>query len=248
MSKTWNLTPTQWSDVLLSGFEPQRVAADLKNEEVLPWTETLLQYTRHSKSTLDLGSGRGQHSAMLALTGKRTTLLDWSVDNVQFSMRLFDSLKLDGSFCRADMMQPLPFKDNSFDTVFSCGVFEYFTDEEIKQILREAFRIATKQVIIMVPNAMSLAYRVGKFYMEKRGSWYWGGERPSSTLQPLFREAGCREMEEFTVATKHSLDFLTMRGGNFVKKAATRIFRLNNHAQPAKLKQGYLLVTIGTKA
>ena len=40
------------------------------------------------------------------------------------------------------MTKRLPFDDNSFDTVFSCGVFEYFSDSQIKEILKEAFRIA----------------------------------------------------------------------------------------------------------
>ena len=162
-------------------------------------------------------------------------------------MKLFEVLQKPGTFCRADMLKPLPFKDNAFDAVFSCGVFEYFTDREIQDVLAEAFRVARKRVIIMVPNASSLAYRLGKFYMEKRGSWEWGGERPHSTLKPYFYGVGCRNVEELSVAARTSLDFLTMRGGDSIRKVLTRLFKLTDHAQPALFKQGYLLITIGDK-
>jgi ubiquinone/menaquinone biosynthesis C-methylase UbiE len=247
MSDTSNLTPTEWSDVLLSSVQPSGVARELQNGQVSPWTTVLQDYTRDVDTVLDLGSGRGQHSATLALTGKATTLLDWSRENLDFSMKLFDVLRQPGRFCRADMLKPLPFVDNAFDAVFSCGVFEYFTDREITVVLREAFRVARQRVIIMVPNASSVAYRVGKFYMEKRGTWHWGGERPHSSLKPYFHDVGCHQVEELSVAAKTSLEFLTMRGGDSVRKALVRLFKLTDHAQRASFRQGYLLISVGDK-
>jgi len=247
MSHAWNLTPTQWSDVLLSGIEPQGIAKSLKQDSINPWTANLLKHTEDSKTILDLGSGRGQHSAMLALAGRHTTLMDWSAENVEFSRKLYKELNMPGQFQQGDMLKPLPFNDNSFDTVFSCGVFEYFSDDEIRQILREAFRVAKKRVIIMVPNASSLAYRLGKFYMELTKNWEWGGERPHSTLKPHFRAVGCRKVHEYSVATKTSLTFLTMRGSKLVKKLLIRGLKLTDHPEPALFKQGYLLITIGEK-
>jgi len=184
---------------------------------------------------------------MLALAGKQTTLVDWSPDNIQFSMRLYDSLKMPAHFLRADIVKPLPFKDSTFDTVFSCGVFEYFTDREINEILKEAFRVARKRVIIMVPNALSIAYRLGKFYMEKKGTWEWGGERPFPTLKPYFRDAGCHQLTELSIAAKTSLSFLTMRGSHTIKKLFVRTLGVKDDARPVLFKQGYLLVTIGEK-
>ncbi len=247
MADISNLTPTEWSNVLLGSVEPQRVANDLHAGELCPWAIALREYTKDCHTVLDLGSGRGQHSAMLALSGKSTTLLDWSADNLDFSTKLFDLVRQPGQFCRADMLKPLPFADNSFDAVFSCGVFEYFTDKEITEVLKEAFRIARERVIIMVPNAASLAYRIGKFYMEQRGTWEWGGERPHSTLKPFFREVGCHDVEELSVAAKTSLEFLTMRGGAPIRRTLTRFFNLTDHPRPALLKQGYLLITVGNK-
>jgi len=247
MTTAWNLSPAQWSEVLLTGVEPQSIAKGLHTQEINPWTANLLRHTQDSTTVLDMGSGRGQHSAMLALAGKQATLMDWSFENVQFSSKLFDALKVPGKFLRGDMLNPLPFADNTFDTVFSCGVFEYFSDEEIKTILKEAFRIAKKRVIVMVPNALSLPYRIGKFYQEKTGNWEWGGERPFPTLKPFFRSAGCQKLDEFSVAAKTSLTFLTMPGGRSFRKLSTRLLGLTDHAERALFKQGYLLITVGEK-
>src|SRR5688572_1446744 len=168
MTEAWNLSPQQWSEVLLSQSSPDAVAAELRAGKFLPWVENLVDYTAGARDVLDMGSGKGENAAMLALGGKNTTLLDWSDENLEFAKRLYATMGITGKFLRADMTQRLPFEDGAFDVVFSCGVFEYFSDEEIVRILKEAFRVARKRVVILVPNAACFFYRVGKFYMEKK--------------------------------------------------------------------------------
>lgn len=247
MAESWNLTAREWSTVLLDGAKPETVAKWLIEGELLPWTNVLLKYTADSRTVLDLGSGRGDHSAVLALSGRLPTLLDWSKENLDFSARLFNAMGVRGQFCLGDATKPLPFKSNSFDTVFSCGVFEYFTSDTIKTILAEAFRVSSKRVIIMVPNAFSLAYRIGKWYMEKTGRWPWGGEVPSYTLKHYFRAFGNVRTTEFSIAAQHSLIFLTMPTGEAIKEVFTRLWKFRDHSKPALLRQGYLLVAVGEK-
>ena len=247
MSDKWNLTETQWSEVMLDGATPETVAHDLKSGRYLPWTDILLQHSKESEKTLDLGCGSGHHSAMLALHGRKTTLLDWSKDNIEFASRLFEVLQREGTFCQADMTKPLPLPNDSFDTVFSCGVFEYFTSQTIKGILAEAFRVSRKRVIIMVPNAMSIAYRFGMWHMIRKGTWQWGGEVPSYTLQPYFRGTTHSRVTEFSVGARHALDFLTMPGGEKIKQLCAGALHLRDHSKPTLFRQGYLLVTIAEK-
>jgi SAM-dependent methyltransferase len=241
------LTPQEWADVLVKDAQPDAMAEALRAGKYWSWTETLLQYSHESDEVLDLGSGAGENAAVLARHGRRMTLLDWSERNLDFDRRLFTVMGLNGHFVQHDMTQPLPFADNSFDLVFSCGVFEYFTDEQIRGIVQEALRIARQRIIILVPNARSLAYRLGKWYLETRGRWHWGRERPFRTLRPHFRATGCAQVTEFCVATKHSLDFLVMRGGPTLQRLLIRLLRLTDHSKPAAFGQGYLLVTIGEK-
>ena len=241
------MTPKEWTNVLLEGITPETVAKDIANRKFLPWSKNLLQFTEDSKEVLDLGCGAGQHSALLANNGRKMTLLDVSQENLDFGAGVFEILGLNARFCLADMTRPLPFEDNSFDTVFSCGVFEYFTDEEIKSVLREAFRVSKKRVIIMVPNALSLAYRVGYWYTKKTKQWKWGGERPFCTLKPYFKTVENIRFFEFTVAAKHSFNFLTMPKREIIKKLFIRALKLSDHSKPALLRQGYLLISIGEK-
>lgn len=246
-NKAWNLTPEEWSNVLQGDTEVRRVAQSVKGGCPFPWAPTLLDLTDDCQTTLDMGSGRGELSALLARTGKRTTLLDWSEKNLEFSRALFKELGISGQTRRADMTQRLPFSDGCFDAVFSCGVFEYFSDEDIRKILMEAFRLAKKRVIILVPNAFSLAYRFGKWYMERTKRWVWGGERPFGSLKAYFHAAGSGPVREFSVGTKHSLDFLSMPGGRSMRKAAVALFRLKDHPRPSFMNQGYILITVGEK-
>ena len=247
MVRKWNLDASRWAEVLLNETTPEKLARDLQKGIGVPWTTTLLEYSRDSKAVLDLGSGRGENSAVLALHGKAPTLLEWSKENLAFSERLFDTMGLNGRFCQADMTQPLPFQNESFDIVFSCGVLEYFNGPTIDAILKEAFRVSRKRVVMMVPNAASLAYRIGMWHMKKTGKWQWGGEVPSYTLTRNFMRAGSVRTVEFSVGTRHSLDFLTMPMGETIRKAITKVCRLKDDPRPALLRQGYLLVTVGEK-
>jgi ubiquinone/menaquinone biosynthesis C-methylase UbiE len=243
-----NLTPTQWSHVLSTDSSPMRFAEMLVGRgPVVPWTKLLLQHTQDCDTVLDLGSGRGDHSALLARAGRRPTLMDWSPQNVEFSRRLFAACGVAGQFCVGDLTRPLPFASNSVDAVFSCGVLEYFDRPQVAAIIGEAFRVARRRVIVLVPNAFSVAYRVGKWYMERTGAWTWGGEVPSYSLKRIFDQAGAVRTTELTVAARHSLDFLVMPFGDQIKRACIRVLRMRHHVQPAWARQGYLLVTIGEK-
>ena len=247
MAQPWNLTQEQWSKVLDDGSEAKEVAKRLMTTSYLPWNEVLLKLTKDSLTTCDLGCGRGEHSAILALHGKETTLVDWSDENLDFCRKLYEAIQKRGEFLRADITQRLPFADRSFDTVFSCGVFEYFTDEQIKNILKELFRIAKKRVVIMVPNALSIPYRIGKWYMQKNNQWPWGGERPFASLKKYFPKDERIRIQEFTVAAKHSLNFLTMPKGKQIKGYLIKSLNLADHSKPSLLRQGYLLISVGER-
>ena len=248
MEQPWNLEPEQWAQVLSKDTSPKNLAQDILKGKNLPWVETLINETADAQSVLDLGSGCGQNSAVLALKNKKTTLFDWSQENIDFSKQLYSELKVQGTFLRGDITQKLPFDDNSVDAVVSCGVLEYFTDEQIKEILKEIFRVARKRVIILVPNAYSVCYRLGMWYMKKKGTWHWGGERAFKTLKHCFSVVPNIRVKEFSVGTKHSLNFLdTLPKGAFMHRFLAKSLQLKDHARPSSFNQGYILITIGEK-
>lgn len=248
MQQPRNLTATEWASVLGADRSAASLAHSLRERgPVVPWTELLVKHTADCVSVLDLGSGRGEHSVVLARNGRRPTLVDWSARNLQFSRSMFEASGVRGAFCLADISRPLPFESGSVDAVFSCGVLEYFTPAQVESVVHEAFRIARRRVIVLVPNALSLTYRLGKWYMERTGTWRWGGEVPSYTLKPAFSRAGAVRVQEFSVAARHSLDFLVMPLGARIKRASIQLLGLELHSRPARCRQGYLLVTIGDK-
>ena len=249
MDKMWNLTADQWSAVLQSKADANDVAARLRRSGAfVPWSQILVDETADCVSTADLGCGRGEHSAILARAGRETILVDWSDENLAFCGSMYEALGLHGRFCKADITRPLPLESRSVDMVFSCGVFEYFNAAQIDAIMAEAFRVARKRVIIMVPNAWAIAYRLGKWYAERGGTWEWGGEVPSYTLRHHFKRAGAVGIREFSVGGQHAVDFLEpLPGGRRVARLFSRMLRLTRHSRPSRLRQGYLLVTIGEK-
>ncbi|MBL8013993.1 MAG: class I SAM-dependent methyltransferase, partial [Candidatus Omnitrophica bacterium] len=132
MAEPWNLEPDQWANVLSKDTSPAKLAQDITKGRNLPWVETIIKYSADANSVIDLGSGNGQNSAVLARLNKKTTLLDFSQNNIDFSQQLYKELGLQGTFLKGDITQRLPFDDNAFDVGFTCGVLEYFSDEQLR--------------------------------------------------------------------------------------------------------------------
>jgi hypothetical protein len=124
---------------------------------------------------------------------------------------------------------------------------QFFEPATVRTVIQEAFRVSARRVMVLAPNARSVAYRFGKWWMERRGTWHWGREVPVQRFRPFFRDAGARTVQEYPVAARHSLDFLTFRGGSGVRRVLGRALRLHDHARPARFNQGYMLVSIGDK-
>jgi SAM-dependent methyltransferase len=97
-------------------------------------------------SILDLGCGYGAYSLALAAEGRRCVGGD-------VNMKYLVSASSSGLPVVA-VDSVLPFPDRSFDTVMLLEVIEHVP--QIDDILREAFRVARRNVLVTVPNAESL--------------------------------------------------------------------------------------------
>ena len=93
----------------------------------------------------------------------------------------------------------------------------------------------------MIPNAMSLPYMIGKKIMEDNGTWEYGLELPQSSLREEFLVAGYSNIQEYTIGTKHALNFLPL---HHHLRATIEKLLLDNYDLD-NIGQGYLLVTIG---
>lgn len=203
------------------------------------WIQPLLDNTQTTDSFLELGSGSGELSAILALNNRRSNLLDFSQKNINYSKKLFKILKLKAKYHNQDVLKKFPFKDKSIDWIFSSGLLEHFNDEEIEQIMKESSRIAKKGVITLVPNANAILYQIGKFVMQKNNKWPYGLEIPRHTMKSFFKKAGLRKIKEYSIDPYHSLEFVEN------KTTFKEFFDSFDKKELQKLNQGYLIFTIG---
>ncbi len=234
-----------WHDRLVGGQSPNQVAARIQAGASPSWLQPLLATSRRGDTTLELGSGTGELSAFLAAEGRYPILVDFSHSALRFSREVFARLGLKAQFVEANILGGVPLKDRLADLVWSSGVLEHFTDQQIVGILRESRRISRQTVLSLVPNARSLAYRLGKWVQESRSEWLWGHEEPRDTLAPLFRRAGLAAIRETSIGALHALNFLTLPELQVAARLLASFFEQLPPGEADRLSQGYLLATTG---
>jgi SAM-dependent methyltransferase len=211
------------------------------------WVRPILESTGVGDLLLELGSGTGAMSAVLAQAGRRVILLDWSRDCLRFSREVVAALGGRAGTVQADILQGLPLRGNSVDCVWSSGVLEHFTDEEVHAVLCESARISRRLVVSLVPNAASIPYRLGKWQQERAGTWRWGKEEPRFSLRSAFDAAGLDVIREESVDVEHALDFLAGPEAAAFRDTMRAWLETLGPQEKAALNQGYLLCTVGTK-
>lgn len=139
---------------------------------------------------LEVGSGTGKISAILACAGHKVTLLDISPKALEISQEVFrlNSVQCD-AVIEASMFN-MPVESASFDVAWNAGVIEHFTYSEQIRALAEMLRAVRPGgfVITLNPSARGWIYRWGKHKMEKKGIWEFGQEFPVRTLRQHCKE------------------------------------------------------------
>jgi len=241
------LNSNQWHRVIVGNTDAEEAAADIASGRVKQWYKPVEEHTLSGQTILEIGSGTGLLSGVLAKNKREAVLLDLSSENLEFSKTVFQHAGLNGKFVRGDILKPFPFCDSVFDCVWSQGLLEHFTDDEIDFIMSESARVSNGVVIAMIPNAASVSYRIGKWYQQLKGSWPYGRETPEYTLRGYFKKAGLENIVEYSIDPRHSFEFLAMLSGNAIGKMILRLlYRIPLKALKA-LNQGWLLVTVGKK-
>jgi 2-polyprenyl-3-methyl-5-hydroxy-6-metoxy-1,4-benzoquinol methylase len=139
--------------------------------------------------TIELGSGRGDLSVLLAQAGADVTLLDTSERALDQARKRFDRLGLTARFECGDLFTPPVRLLGSFDVALSSGVIEHFEHDVRTQAFRAHADVLNPRGlgIISVPNAWCPPYRLWKFYFELRGWWPYGLEIPYSRREMIRR-------------------------------------------------------------
>lgn len=147
-------------------------------------------------SSIELGSGRGDFSALLAPRGVKVTLLDASTKALDQAKHRFDRLGIDAQFTTGDLLGDLKPWRGQYDLSLSSGVIEHFKGANRSRVVSAHHEVLAPGglSIMSVPNAWCVPYRVWKFYLELRGWWPYGMEIPYSPKE-LVRRARAEGFE-----------------------------------------------------
>lgn len=212
-----------------------------------PVARAIIDLTEPGDVLLEAGCGHARLSAELASAGRVIELCDFSQSILDHAVSLFERSRLPRPRVKlADLTRPLPWEDGAVDLVWSSGVLEHWTDQELVPIVTEMARISRKAVVSLVPNARSVFYRMGKHLMEEAGLWPYGRELPRATLASVFLSAGLDRIHEFTIMPEHSPAFLRPTDPGMYGVATAWWARVPPD-DPLVRDQGYLLLTVGFK-
>ena len=139
--------------------------------------------------TIELGSGRGDLSALLAQLGAEVTLLDTSERALEQARARFERLGLPVQCVCGDMLNKSNGTAGQFDVSLSSGVIEHFRGDDRTRVIQSHFDVLKPggMTVISVPHSRCLPYRLWKFYLELRGWWPYGMEIPYSKAELLTR-------------------------------------------------------------
>lgn len=200
----------------------------------------MLKLTKEKEKVLEIGCGSGETSLFLAKNSRNAFAIDYAIPSISLVNKASKKTGYKVNTYCLDALNELPFKECEFDVVFQAGLLEHFKRKQRIEMLSKWRRIC-KRMVSLIPNAHSLAYRVGKNIAEKNGTWQYGLEMPQSTLYSEFQKAGFTEIEEYTIGNYHALNFLPEK--HYLRVALKQWFDENEELDC--LGQGYLLVTVG---
>lgn len=196
---------------------------------------------------LEAGSGAGELSCYLAMKGYKVSLLDLSMEALSLSKQIFSRNKTKGSFIEGDLFK-MPFKNKSFDCVWNSGVMEHFSEDSIVRGLVEMRRVSKDYVIVLVPNAMSVVYRLWKWVLESNNQWPYGVEFPKYSMEKYFKMSGINLIKEIVLTddqmTEHQM--IPILGKRNLNRAQfKRWIGGLGPEDPIRKSLGYLLMSIG---
>ncbi len=154
------------------------------------WKATLMALERKFGSvkglrTIELGSGKGDVSLLLAMAGADVSLFDCEERAFVSAREQFGYYGLSPGIVPGNLLDLDEKLVGRFDVAISWGVVEHF-QRPVAFDACLAHRRAVHDggmVIISVPNSWSLPYRLHKWCNERRGTWKWGLELPFSPIE-----------------------------------------------------------------
>lgn len=101
-------------------------------------------------SILDMGSGSGRHSVLLAKNGFKVVGIDFSKESLKLAKNWSKNEGVKVNFVHDNIHKKLKFRDSSFDAVIAIDSLHYDTRESLKFTLKETARILKDKGMIFL--------------------------------------------------------------------------------------------------
>ena len=134
------------------------------NSNTEPFSELINFEDLKGKKVLEIGCGMGSHSGILAKYAKDLTSIDITKTAVNTTNKRFELFELNNARAINADAENMPFKDNSFDFIWSWGVIHHSSDtnkiaKEIHRVLRNGGKST-----VMIYNKNSTRYYIHGLY------------------------------------------------------------------------------------
>jgi SAM-dependent methyltransferase len=114
-------------------------------------SETVMELVPRGASILEVGCGGSLAIHLIERHGYRCFAVDHDPSSLQFSALLRTYLATSVALAEADAFR-LPFRDDSFDYVYSVGMIEHYERSDQEALVAEMRRCATRFIHLEVPN------------------------------------------------------------------------------------------------
>lgn len=106
------------------------------------FAQQIIKFFPKNGKLVDLGAGQGQDSQFFVKNNFQVISTDFCQDALDISQKRSSSLKI--NFQNVNLTKKLPFKDSSFDIVYSHLALHYFNQKNTQKIFKEIYRILKK--------------------------------------------------------------------------------------------------------
>jgi 2-polyprenyl-3-methyl-5-hydroxy-6-metoxy-1,4-benzoquinol methylase/uncharacterized protein YbaR (Trm112 family) len=198
---------------------------------------------------LDIGCNWGRWTLAAARAGYRAIGIDPSFEAIVAARRIARQLGIEAEYVVADARH-LPFRDASFDVVFSYGVLQHFSKADVRVSLREIARAVTPTgyTWVQMPNALGArnAYQLARRRFREGERFevrYWTPRELRRTWEELVGPTALTTDGFFTLNPQTSdLDLLParfralVRASDALRRASGRVRPLTNLADSVNVR------------
>jgi SAM-dependent methyltransferase len=145
--------PSQWEQIFSSAGHVLPKPAP----RVIQFAEQLKE--QGVRTVLDLGCGTGRHVVHMAQKGLQVTGLDNAPTGLRLTREWLQQERLEADLLLADMRQPLPFGNDSFEAILSTQVIHHALHATVIATAQEIQRLVCRGgfILVSVPARREIA-------------------------------------------------------------------------------------------